>query len=196
MQSVTIEKGQHLVLNVREVESVASKNPSWDSRWKITGMAYNGSEVSTFIGNKALMQQLGRKGMESPNELVGKDWTFERTAEGYLNVLGVREKAKTEHLPLSDAPVAKPVPKPVAAMPFDEPVEGEADAASAVAAKVDQIREERRQRVGEDIAWAVGQADSFVTQILANHNIEYTTEALRSVAALAATIHISYKESR
>lgn len=196
MQSVTIEKGQHLVLNVRAVESVASKNPSWDSRWKITGMAYDGSDVSTFIGNKALMQQLGRKGMESPDELVGKDWTFERTAEGYLNVLGPRDKAKTEHLPLSGAPVAKPVAKPVAekVMPFDEPVEG--DAAEAVAAKVDQIREERRQRVGEDIAWAVGQADSFVTQILANHNIEYTTEALRSVAALAATIHISYKESR
>ena len=128
MQSVTIEKGQHLVLNVRAVESVASKNPSWDSRWKITGMAYDGSDVSTFIGNKALMQQLGRKGMESPDELVGKDWTFERTAEGYLNVLGARDKAKTEHLPLSGAPVAKPVAQPVAekAMPFDEPVEGDA----------------------------------------------------------------------
>lgn len=193
-QLVTIEKGQHLTLLVEYADETPSKNPAWDSRWKISGTSSKGQPVSAYIGNKAMMQQLGRKGMESPEQLVGKTWTFERTIEGYLNIIQHGGKTKTEHVAIDgSAPAAKPVEK---AQPFDEPTADEQDAADAMAEKQEQIRQDKRKRVGEDIAWAFTQADHFMTLAAQAHKVEYTPEVLRAVVALAATIHISYKEAR
>lgn len=193
MQSVTIEKGQHLTLRINAVEEVPSKNPSWDSRWKVSGMC-DGAAVCTFIGNKAMTQQLGRKGIASPDNIVGETWTFERTVEGYFNLIPAGGKTKTEAVSVASAPA--PAPAPAKPMPFDEPVDGEDDPAEAMARKQEEIRQEKRKRVGEDIAWAFTQADHFVTLAIQAHKVEYTPDVLRSVVALAATIHISYKEAR
>jgi hypothetical protein len=188
-QSITIEKGQHLTLLVRSVEETPSKNPAWDSRWKVSGAANGGVEVATYIGNKAMTQQLGRKGMDSPDALVGKNWTLERTAEGYFNLIQGGGKTKTEHVAVEASAPAKPK-----AMPFDEPVDEEA--AEAMAEKLEAIRDEKRRRVSEDLMWAFSLADSMVAAALANREVEYSVDAMRSVVALAATIHISYKEAR
>lgn len=183
MSLVTIEKGQHLKMLVEYVEEVPSKNPSWDSRWKLDGVAGGGIAVSTYIGNKAMTQQLGRIGHSSPTELVAQTLTFERTAEGYLNIIRPGGKVKTAHVSLEGE---APRPK---AMPFDAPTEEEVEQADA-------LRAAKRQRVREDIFWAFSEADSMVAAALANREVEYTVDALRSVVALAATLHISYKEVR
>lgn len=198
MQSVTIEKGQHLTLTVVDVESVPSKNPTWDSRWKIIGVAHGGVDASTYLGNKAVMQQLSRMGKQSPEDLRNGQWTFERTVEGYLNIIAANGKTKTPHVPMpgaaSPAPVASPSPaaKP---LPFDEPVEAGFYDDTPVD-KSTQLRDEKRKRVADDIAWAIGIADNYIAQIAASRNIEYGPELMRSTAALAATIHISYKDAR
>lgn len=192
MSLVTIEKGQHLKMLVEYVEEVPSKNPSWDSRWKLDGLADGGIGVSTYIGNKAMMQQLGRIGLDSPNKLVAQTFTFERTAEGYLNIIKPGGKVKTTHVSLEgEAPRQSraAVMGSPAAMPFDAPTEEEVEQADA-------IRAAKRQRVREDIFWAFSEADSMVAAALANREVEYTVDALRSVVALAATLHISYKEVR
>lgn len=194
MSLVTIEKGQHLKMLVEYVEEVPSKNPSWDSRWKLDGLADGGIGVSTYIGNKAMMQQLGRIGVESPNKLVAQTFTFERTAEGYLNIIKPGGKVKTTHVSLEGeeprpASSRAAVMGSPAAMPFDAPTEEEV-------AQADALRAAKRQRVREDIFWAFSEADSMVAAALANREVEYTVDALRSVAALAATLHISYKEVR
>ena len=58
------------------------------------------------------------------------------------------------------------------------------------------MREAKRKRVSEDVMWAFIQADSMVAAALANREVPYTEESMRSVVALAATLHISYKETR
>jgi hypothetical protein len=180
-QSVTIEKGQHLKMVVEYVEEMPSKNPAWDSRWKVDGLAANGVGVTTFIGNKAMLQQTGRLKM-TPENLRGKTCIFERTVEGYLNILVDGGKPKTP-----------PVELPVAG--GDEVVREEA-APSEVLEKVAQMREERRLRVSEDITWAFEKAHDLITLAMQSHEMQMGPEALRAMVALAATIHISYKDAR
>jgi len=179
-QSVTLEKGQHLKMVVEYVEELPSKNPSWDSRWKVDGLAANGVGVTTYIGNKAMLQQTSRLKM-TPENLRGKNCIFERTVEGYLNILVDSGKPKTPHVDL-----------PVAA---DEVERGEV-APSEVAEKVAQMREERRLRVSEDITWAFEKANDLITLAMQSHEMPMGPEALRAMVALAATIHISYKDVR
>ena len=184
MTIVTIEKGQHLKMVVESVSEVESKNPAWDSRWLIKGKTPEGAAVSTYVGNKAMMQQLGRIGMESAQQLVSGAYAFERTAEGYLNI--IRHGGRTKTSPV-EVVVEAPTPNE---HPFDAPVEGEeADRAEA-------LREAKRKRIAEDIFWAFSMADSMVATALANREVPYTAESMRSVVALAATLHISYKEAR
>lgn len=189
MSTVTIEKGQHLTMLVEGVEETPSKNPNWDSRWRVSGAA-GGAPVTTYIGNKGMMQQLSRAGISAPEALVGSAWTFERTVEGYLNIIPEGGRTKTPPANVFLQPPLNPpvhqdgtqVPKNATHLrPFDEPVD-------AVL--------ERRKRVASDILWAFAEADSIVAATLKGRDVEYTVEALRSVTALAATIHISYKEAR
>jgi hypothetical protein len=180
-QIVTIEKGQHLTMLVEYVDEAPSKNPAWESRWKVTGNVGGpgGSAVSTYIGNKAMTQQLGRVGLESPAQLVAKTYTFERTAEGYLNIIKPGGKTKTPHMPIEteSAPEVESSDDTVQMTPED-------------------LRQAKRKRIAEDVLWAFAEADSMVAAALANREVEYTAEAMRSVVALAATLHISYKETR
>lgn len=192
MQSVTIEKGQHLTLNVVEVEAVPSKNPTWDSRWKIIGVAQGGVDASTYLGNKAVMQQLSRMGKQSPEDLRNGQWTFERTVEGYLNIIAANGKTKTPHVPMAGVAVPAPAAKP---LPFDEPVEAGFYDDTPVD-KSTQLRDEKRKRVADDIAWAMSVADNYVSQIAKSKGIEYGPELMRSTVALAATVHISFKDAR
>jgi hypothetical protein len=182
-QIVTIEKGQHLTMLVEYVDEAPSKNPAWESRWKVTGNVGGpgGSAVSTYIGNKAMVQQLGRIGLESPDQLVTKTYSFERTAEGYLNIIKPGGKTKTPHMPIEteSAPVRT--------------VESSDD---TVQMTPEDLRQAKRKRIAEDVLWAFAEADSMVAAALANREVEYTAEAMRSVVALAATLHISYKETR
>lgn len=183
-QIVTIEKGQHLTMLVEYVDEAPSKNPAWDSRWKVTGNVGGpgGSAVSTYIGNKAMVQQLGRIGLDSPEQLVSKTYTFERTAEGYLNIIKPGGKTKTPHMPI-EAESGAP----------ERTVESSDDSTQMTA---EDMRQAKRKRIAEDVLWAFAEADSMVAAALANREVEYTAEAMRSVVALAATLHISYKETR
>lgn len=181
---VVLEKNSHLKMLVEHLEEVPSKNPAWGSRWKIDGVAEGGASVSTYIGDKAMQQQVGRIGLNSPTELAGKTFTFERTAEGYMNIIKPGGKTKTPHVVLEEE-----APAPKREMPFDEPTAEEKE-------QVDALRAAKRHRVREDILWAFSEADSMVAAALANREVEYTVDAMRSVVALAATLHISYKEVR
>jgi hypothetical protein len=195
-QTVTIEKGQHLAMLVEYVDEAPSKNPAWDSRWKITGNVGGpgGASISTYLGNKGLTQQVGRLGMSSPEELVGKSWIFERTAEGYLNVISKGGKVKTTPVAIEkEADKAFAAAKAFDEMMSDEPDE---EAAKAAAEKFEALRAAKRKRVEEDVMWAFIQADSMVAAALANREVPYTEESMRAVVALTATLHISYKETR
>jgi hypothetical protein len=111
--------------------------------------------------------------------LVAKTYTFERTAEGYLNIIKPGGKTKTPHMPIEteSAPEVESSDDTVQMTPED-------------------LRQAKRKRIAEDVLWAFAEADSMVAAALANREVEYTAEAMRSVVALAATLHISYKETR
>jgi hypothetical protein len=187
VQSITIEKGQYLTLHVSSVEEFPSKNKDWDSRWLFKGTTPAGDSVSTYVGNKALTQQCARQGL-SVADLSGKSWTLERTAEGYFNLLAHGKSPKPGSVSLGGKlPPAKDEPK----HDFDRPVDGEAPADDS-----DTRIENGRAALRGEIWWALSTADEMVGTILAAHEQEFTPECLRSVVALAATLHISMKNVR
>lgn len=201
---VTVEKGQRITLYpVNDVKEWPSKNRDWQSRWAMTGYALDGSEVTIYVGDKAMQQQCSRRGMRPPDlRMGGKLWTFERTAEGYWNILAEGEVFKSQTLLRADkskvpsgkgSPPKSPnsFPEEDSDSPPDEPMD--AEEAEEYAAELErQRRFVRHAKVEEDLQWAYSLAYQMVRQSI-DTDIPMHQDTLRAVVALAATIHITDK---
>lgn len=195
-QVISIEKGQYLVLQVTGMEEIPSKNPTWDSRWAITGYTQDGDEVKTYVGNKGMTQQMGRRNI-TVEDVVGGTWGFERTAEGYFNLLSEKDKVKPGSVPVpGTSPKPKPKPKAEAHSHGhiegldDEPTEEEKGEDSAPQMTP---REKFCANLHDDIHWSTKVATSIITDVLAEKEVPFGPEALRSVVALSSTIFIAMK---
>lgn len=205
-QVVTVEKGQYLVMQVSSMEEMPSKNPNWDSRWLISGYTTDGEEVKTYVGNKGMTQQMGRRNL-TVEDIVGNTWGFERTAEGYFNLLSEKDKVKPGSVPVfggAPKPKAQPKSQPKAqsrgphikGLDDDDeslPPEPEDEAQEEDDKPVPTPREKFLTHLADDIHWATATATDIVTSVLAEKNVEFGPECLRSVVALSSTIFIAMK---
>lgn len=200
-QVITIEKGQYLILQVTGMEELPSKNPTWDSRWAITGYTLAGDEVKTYIGNKGMTQQMKRRNL-TVDDVVGATWGFERTAEGYFNLLSEKDKVKPGSVPVEGTgakpKAAKPKPEAhsyghIEGMDDDERVPDDEEQEEGDGKHVPTPRERFLTHLSEDIHWATATATDIVTSVLAEKEVPFGPEALRSVVALSSTIFIAMK---
>ena len=198
MSTVSLEKGQYMTLTVSSLEELPSKNPSWDSRWLVKGTAKSGGAVSLYVGNKAMTQQCGRMGLENPTELAGKLWTMERTVEGYFNLLSSEAKVKPGSVDVTPAGSAEQKRPERVPDKFESevPYETDSDLAAKQQASSEEALEAQRAKLRGDMWWALTAADEMVGTILAAREVPFTPECVRSVVALAATLHISVAQGR
>lgn len=238
-----LDKGSAAQGVVESVRNIPAKNPAWDSRWEIVLLSEDPRYGHRFlVGNKGLTQQLGRMGADDPSSLVGLPFTFERTSEGYLNIVNPGGRLKPGTNVLAPVPLtqdgAPSAPRPSAApkpprnpnadfrddLPFDEPVEGEANPArDAEEAKAKRLVAARLEVEGE-LMWALGMAEAQVREKVGKPVVEremvrvdedgepmfdedgnavndivrdvpaLTGDEVRAMYALAATYHISVKD--
>lgn len=161
-----LEKGTAVGGKVEKVREVESTNPAWESRFEITLRLPDGHPFAFMAGRKTLFQQLGRMEMGAPEELVGGAYTFERTAEGFFNVLAPGRKVKPGTTMLSPVPQDAPEPKKEARnpnadfepLPFDEPVSEARDAEEEKAKRLVLARLE----VEGELKWALEMAEAVV----------------------------------
>lgn len=202
-QVITIEKGQYLVLQVTGMEELPSKNPTWDSRWAITGYTLGGEEVKTYVGNKGMTQQMKRRNL-TVDDVIGATWGFERTAEGYFNLLSEKDKVKPGSVPVEGTDAKPKAQKPKAEARShghiegldDEPLPPEPEdefGEEGDSKHVPTPRERFLTHLSEDIHWATATATDIVTSVLAEKEVPFGPEALRSVVALSSTIFIAMK---
>ena len=187
-----LEKSTAVVGTVHTIAELPSKNKDWDSRWQVTLK----DGYSFYVGNKALTQQVGRLNIQ-PHELVGKHLGFERTEEGYVNLVldaeTFRPGTKVMH-GVAGAPEDAPNPNrfdgetPPPDLDFlDAPVKP-APLGSRHATDT------ARANAVDAMAWAMDEAHRMVrvTAGIAEGKVT-PPELVRSVVALAATLHITVK---
>jgi len=173
-----LDKGTAVQGTVKAVENLPSKNPTWDSRWKVTladGFVF-------LVGNKGFTQQLERANME-PQECVGHAFIFERTAEGFINLVREGGKLKPGTTIVHTANAAKAsVPEPHPKNPnrdfdplLDELPDFDAeqkaiDAAAEVARSLEEEKARKmvmaRLEVEGDLEWALATAEAKVRRML------------------------------
>jgi hypothetical protein len=184
-----LDKSTAVVGTVHTIAELPSKNKDWDSRWQVTLK----DGYSFYVGNKALTQQVGRLNLE-PSGLVGKHLGFERTEEGYLNIVldaeSFRPGTKVVHGKGEANEEAAPNPNR-----FDGASTQDLDFLDAVPAvpKANQL-DAARQNAVSAMAWAMDEASAMVRTAAGIEEGEVTPpELMRSVVALAATLHITVK---
>jgi hypothetical protein len=184
-----LDKNTAVVGTVATIELLPSKNKDWDARWCVTfadGYAF-------YVGNKALTQQLGRLRM-NPTDLVRKHLGFERTEEGYLNIIvdaeSFRPGTKVVHGGGSK-PAHDEVPNPNRfdgdRLPFDDDEDVPTPATDPMASA--------RAGAVAAMSWAMDEASRIIRVYAGVEEGEATPpELMRSIVALAATLHITVKE--
>lgn len=188
-----LDKSTAVIGTVHAIVMLPSKNKDWDSRWQVTFK----DGYSFYVGNKALTQQVGRLNIE-PLELVGKFLGFERTEEGYLNIVldaeSFRPGTKVVH---GKGEASEEAPNPNR---FDGASTQESQDLDFLDAPVPAPLGSRhaidKARAGavDAMAWAMDEAHRMVRVTAGIAEGEVTPpELVRSVVALAATLHITVK---
>lgn len=180
-----LDKGTAVVGTVHTIVMLPSKNKDWDSRWQVTFK----DGYSFYIGNKALTQQVERLRI-GPLELTGKHLGFERTQEGYLNIVldaeSFRPGTKVVH-GKGEANEEAPNPNRFDGerLPFDEDIPADTPDPMASA----------RTAAVSAMSWAMDEAGRMVRMYSGIEDGAPTPpELMRSIVALAATLHITVKE--
>lgn len=183
-----LDKSTAVIGTVHAIVMLPSKNKDWDSRWQVTLK----DGYSFYVGNKALTQQVGRLGIE-PLELTGKFLGFERTEEGYLNIVldaeTFRPGTKVVH---GKGEGNEEAPNPNR---FDgaSPPQDLDFLDAPVPSKGNPIDAPRANAV-DAMAWAMDEAHRMVRVTAGVPEGEVTPpELVRSIVALAATLHITVK---
>jgi len=186
-----LDKSTAVVGTVHTIVELPSKNKDWDSRWQVTLK----DGYSFYVGNKALTQQVGRLNLE-PSGLIGKHLGFERTEEGYLNIVidaeSFRPGTKVLHGNVEAKSEGSPNPNRFDGASAQESQDLDFLDAPAVP-KVNPMEAARNNAVIA-MAWAMDEASAMVRTAAGIEEGEVTPpELMRSIVALAATLHITVK---